>query len=139
MKDGTYTATIASHHMAETKKGEPQVVISFDIEDAGVLESIKYYGYFSDKARPYTIKNLITCGLVGNNPAGDLQIGKKVQIVVESEVYEGKSRQKVKYINQEGGSATKLSQDLAKAKFAQLEGDVMKARAEFNADEPLPF
>lgn len=140
---GTYKATVFNHAISETKKGEPQAVISFAFSDKNGPQKITYYGSFSEKARQYTIKNLITCGLKGNNPAGELEIGKEVEIVIDIEVDEsGKDRAKVKFINEPGMTRNVIPQDMAKAKLSALEGAVMAARASLpkkhDSDE-IPF
>jgi hypothetical protein len=127
---GTYVANLISHGISETKKGDPQVVVTFSWADANGPQKAVYYGSFSEKARQYTIENLIKCGLQGNNPAGDLEIGKKVELVITHETdLEGKLRVRVRYINPVGGSVKKtMPQDLAKSKLATLEGAVLLAR-----------
>ena len=140
---GTYKATVFSHAISETKKGEPQAVIAFAFTDKAGPQKITYYGSFSEKARQYTIKNLITCGLKSNNPADDLEIGKEVEIVIDTEVDEqGRERAKVKFINEPGMTRNVIAQDLAKAKLSALEGAVMAARASMpkkhDSDE-IPF
>lgn len=135
---GTYVAKVASKVISLTKKGDPQVVVTFNIKDKG---SVTYFGYFSDKALPYTIKNLITLGLKGNNPAGEIEIGKEVELVVDFETYEGKDRLKVKYINSLDASKNvkAIPQDMALAKLAALEGAVVAARLKLDTNEDLPF
>lgn len=139
---GHYIATILSHAIGETRKGDPQAVVTFAFEASGP-QKITYYGSFSEKAMQYTIKNLITCGLKGNNPAGDLEIGKQVEIVIDIEADEnGKDRNKVKFINRIGETRNAIPQDLAKAKLAALEGAVMAARQSMPAakdSDEIPF
>lgn len=141
---GVYTATILSHAISETKTGNPQAVVVFSFNDSKGPQKITWYGSFSEKAAPYTIKNLITCGLKGNNPAGDLEIGKQVEIVVEIEVdNENKERAKVKFINNLGEVRNVIDPSLAKSKLSALEGAVMAARAKLgnsSADsDEIPF
>jgi len=139
---GHYTATILSHAIGETKSGNPQAIVTFGFEANGP-QKITYYGSFSEKAMQYTIKNLITCGLKGNNPAGDLEVGKQVEIVIDIEVDENnKDRNKVKFINRLGEVRNAIPQDLAKAKLSALEGAVMAARAAMPAvkdSDEIPF
>lgn len=140
---GTYKATVFSHAISETKKGEPQAVIAFSFSDKNGPQKIHYYGSFSEKARQYTIKNLITCGLKENNPAGALEIGKEVEIVIDVEFDEnGKERAKVKFINEPGMTRNVIPQDMAKAKLSALEGAVMAVRASMpkkHDDDVIPF
>jgi hypothetical protein len=142
IQPGTYIATIASHGITETKAGNPQVAVVFTFADANGPQKITYYGHFTEKAAQYTIKNLITCGLKGNNPAGDLEIGKQIEIVIDSETDEnGRERAKVKYINEPGAVRNILDQNLAKAKLASLEGAVMAARlgSKTKDSDEIPF
>jgi len=133
---GTYLATVLSHAIGETKKGDPQAVVSFSVKTGKGPQKITYYGSFSEKAMEYTIKNLITCGLKGNNPAGDLEIGKEVELVIDIETGDdNKPRSKVKFINQVGSVRNAIPQDLAKAKLSQLEGAVMAARQKLNVTD----
>lgn len=141
IEEGKYEATVKTYNIVQNSKGDLQAVITFYVsQKAG---EISYYGGFSEKGREYTINNLITCGLKGNNPAGELELGKKVEIVVKHEEYEGKTRAKVKFINPIGGGAFKnlVSKDLALAKLSELEGAVMGARQRLNIvdQDEIPF
>lgn len=137
---GTYLATVASHKITETKAGNPQVEITFEVETGALPQKITYFGSFSEKAQPYTIKNLLTCGLTGDKVWGPLEIGKKVALVIDDEADDkGKVRTKVKYINSLTSTRPELSQDLARAKLDSLTGAVMAARLKLNVSEELPF
>lgn len=139
---GTYKATVLSHAISETKKGDPQAAISFSIESDGP-QTITWYGYFTEKTTPHTIKALLACGLEGNNPAGPLKIGKEVSIVIEHETDEetNKLRAKVRWVNNLGGIKNVIPQDMAMAKLSSLEGAVMMARQKLNikSDDDIPF
>lgn len=142
VQPGTYLATLVAHSISEAKSGNLQAVLAFTFNTDSGPQKITYYGSFSEKARQYTIKNLITCGLLGNNPAGDLEIGKQVEVVIDIEVDEqGKERNKVKFINQVGGTRNVVPQDMAKAKLADLEGAVMSVRQSNPnlANDEIPF
>lgn len=140
IQPGTYLGTIISHSISETKSGNPQAVVAFTLETPTGPQKITYYGSFSEKAQQYTIKNLITCGLKGNNPAGDLEIGKQVELVIDIEVGEdNKERNKVKFINKVGGTRNVIAPDLAKAKLSALEGAVMSVRSTLPPDDEIPF
>lgn len=137
---GTYKAIVVSHAISETKAGEPQAAIVFSFDDGGP-KTITWFGSFREKARPITIKALLVCGLQGNNPAGPLEIGREVSIVVDDETgNDGKVRTKVKWVNQLGGTRNVIAQDLAQAKLSALEGAVMAAREELAIpDDSIPF
>ncbi len=129
IKPGTYKATLINHAISETSKGAPQAVIKFSVESDGPKQ-ITWYGSFSEKAQPFTIKALLVCGLKGNNPAGDLEIGKEVSLVIDIETGEdGKERNKVQWINNLGEIKKVIPAEAAKAKLSMLEGAVMLARS----------
>lgn len=147
VKPGTYLAKVVSHAISETKGGEPQAAITFSFDADGRGQTMTYYGSFKEKAREFTIKALLACGLKGNNPAGALEIGKEVSIVVENEEgQDGKTRSKIRWVNQAGGIRNVIPQDLAKSKLAALEGAIMAARHDLGIrneggsdDDEIPF
>lgn len=140
---GTYKATVLNHAISETKSGAPQATVTFSFEAGGSPHTLTWYGSFSDKALPHTIKALLNCGLKGNNPAGELELGKEVLIVVEVEVDEqtGKERNKVRWVNSLGAIRNAIPKDMATAKLSGLEGAVMAARQKLNmpAEDEFPF
>ncbi len=140
---GTYKATVLSHAISETKDGLPQAAVTFSFEADKRPHTITWFGSFKEKALPITVKALLTCGLKGNNPAGPLEIGKEVSIVVEEEIgQDNKVRSKVRWVNPLGGVKNIISADLAKAKLSALEGAVMAARQESGmpgTDDEIPF
>jgi hypothetical protein len=126
---GSYRAKVLSRSITETKKGDPQATVVFEVLSGAKSEKITWYGSFSEKAQKYTIQNLLTLGLQGNNPSGQLEIGREVEIVVDTEPDdEGRERTKVKYINKIGAIRNAMSPEMAKAKLAALEGAVAAAR-----------
>lgn len=147
MKPGTYTAKVQSHAISETKAGLPQAAITFSVQAEGRAEgraeTITYFGSFKDGAQKHTIKALLACGLKGSNPAGALEIGKEVSIVVEDEEdMTGKVRTKVKWVNALGGGIKAMDQNLATSKLADLAGAVMQARQDMGIEvdsDKIPF
>jgi hypothetical protein len=143
VKPGTYRATILNHAISETKGGDPQAAVTFSFEADGKSHTMTWFGSFKEgKAREITIKALLTCGLKGNNPAGELDIGKEVSIVVEDEVgQDGKTRTRIRWVNPIGGVKNVMPADAAKAKLSDLVGAVMAAREDHkipDSDE-IPF
>lgn len=143
IKAGTYQAKITNHAISETKKGDPQATVSFSFEIDGAQHSLTWFGSFKEKALPITLKALVIMGLKGNNPAGPLEIGKDVLIVVDFEKDEttGKERNKISWVNALNSVRNVIPQDLAVSKLASLEGAVMMARQKLgvsDADE-IPF
>ena len=121
LKSGNYIAKVVSHATSETKSGAPQAVVTFSL---GENQKITWYGSFKEgKAQEITFKSLLAMGLKGNNPAGDLEIGKEVEIVVEIEPdLNGKDHARVKFINPLGHVKNVLSPEMAKATGAMRTG-----------------
>lgn len=144
INEGTYEAKVASHAITETKNGDPQALVTFDVKTTDGVVRLDWYGSFKEKALKYTLTSLINCGLRGTNPADDLEIGKVVSIVVSHEPdTNGKTRARIKWINKVGGTRKVLEPKAAAAKLKSLEGMVMAIRHDLgapNADtDDLPF
>jgi hypothetical protein len=145
IKEGTYIAKVLTHAISETQKGDPQAVVTFSFQTDDGPHNLNWYGSFSEKAMPHTVKALVVCGLKGNNPAGELEIGKEVQIVIENEADDkGVLRSKIRWVNQVGGGVKKMAPELARAKLSALEGAVMAARQKLGAsaqadEDTIPF
>jgi hypothetical protein len=143
MKPGTYKATVSAHAISETRTGDPQAAVTFDFEADGRSETMTWYGSFKEgKAREITIKSLLVCGLKGNNPAGPLEIGREVSIVIEDEKgQDGKTRSKVRWVNALGGVRNAIDQSVAQSKLSALEGAVAAARHDLGVldEDEIPF
>lgn len=142
MAKGTYTATVIDHAISEARSGNLQAVVTFGFEVAGAQHTLRWYGSFSEKALKHTAKALLACGLRGNNPAGPLEIGKKVSIVVDIEKDEqGRETNKVRWVNPVSSIRNVVNADLAIAKLSQLEGAIAAARQDLNFSETdeIPF
>lgn len=141
IKEGTYEATLVKHGISETKAGKAQAYADFKLNTPG-SEQITWYGGFTEKSTPWTVKVLLTLGLQGNNPAGALLIGKNVSLVIVHETGEDmKIRAKIKFVNELGGVRNVIPQEMAIAKLSDLSGAVMQARVDMNKpdEEKLPF
>lgn len=105
--------TVQAVALGRTKKGDEQLVITFDTNDDP--RYVTAYRFFTEAALPYTEADLRSLGWdpVANSWALDLLIssdhlvGAKASLVCAYEEYEGKKRLKVKFINAPGGGAVK--------------------------------
>lgn len=140
---GTYAAKVTAHAITETKSGDPQAAVTFEFEVGEGKRKITWFGSFKDKALPFTLKGLLACGLKGNNPAGPLEIGRGVSIVIETETdQQGKEQSRVRWVNAAGGLRNVVPQQSAISKLAALEGAVMAARVDngiSDDDDSIPF
>lgn len=166
LQPGKYKAKVTSWGVIPSKKdGSPIVALEFTTTDT--RETIKDYGYLTAKAKPTTLKRLITAGFILNQVSDLAQgnavkafDGREVEIEVEAYSYpkdgEMKSGIRVKYINPIGPRQLKNTMDagLAKAAIGDTSGELMMLRKEMGepakkeiknyaldipADEPLPF
>lgn len=123
--EGTYPAIAKSAELGFTKGNEPQIGVTFvllDDQGAETPDRIVWFGYFTEKTERRTLESLRHCGWVGNDVT-DLQgLGSQpVELVIEHEVFEGKTQVKVQWVNQPGGGAFKMARpmdDAAKRQFA---------------------
>ena len=102
------------------------------------MRELTYFGSFKEKAAEHTIKALVVCGLQGANPAGPLEIGKEVSIVVELDKdLEGNDRNVIRWVNKLGGIINPMENAEAKSKLEKFAGLVMATKQALGADEPL--
>lgn len=112
---GTYPAKAVGLIMDTAGSGTDYVRVEFELTDLELQgERIHWDGWITDKATPYTIKNLKTAGW---KPGPDQDIEKamseglgscEVNLVVEWDEFKGNLTAKVKFIN------PKMSADRAK-------------------------
>ncbi len=117
MKPGTYKARgVAALLGNSSEKGTPQIDIQFRIVEGEFEgELIRWTGYFTEKTSERTIESLQICGWQGDDlsvfaqrddgtiPPPNGVDRNPVELVLEEEVYEGKTRVKVKWVNRPGG------------------------------------
>lgn len=125
---GTYPAQPLEAELTETKKGDPCVVVSFEIAHG---QRISWWGYFTDKTQRRTIESLRHCGWDGDN-LGDLSSispeSPTVELVIEHEEYEGKVRARVQWVNRLGGgiATAPMAADKRAAFAARMKGLVIE-------------
>lgn len=138
---GTHKARAKEWDFGVSGNGSEQVAILFEItqgEHAGKCRT--WYGYFSDAAIDRTLDSMRHCGWDGDSLANvDNLANNEVEIVIEEEVYEGKSREKIKWVNKPAG--LKLQNQLngsAKDAFAaRLRGKVIAHKKKYGP-QPTP-
>jgi hypothetical protein len=154
LRPGTYKAQCTAIAEGTSRNGVPQVELTFRIvEGPDTGSTIRAWLYFSTEANSkISFDNLRNCGWNDVLDGSWTGIGSKiVELVLDNEVYEGKERLKVKFINDPAnprGSAQALDESGKKAflgVLAQMHGSsVMPPRTEgadqqfANADN-IPF
>jgi len=137
--EGTYRAKVIEKELTEAKTGTPQVAITYEVTEGDHAgETIRDYAALSEKALPYTVAKMRACGWTGVDVSALESLGsKECQIVVATDVYNGESRLRVKFVNDLDRAAPSIgSMDAAKKKAmaAKLRGliaglDPSQARA----------
>ena len=128
---GKHPAIARSWDFGLTKKDLPQVAVEFEIvdgEDAG--EFITWYGYFTDDTEPRPLESLRACGWQGDDVSDLKGMGsRKVSLVVEDELYEGKTHSRVRWVNRFGGNGVRLAKTMDAQARRQLAARLRSAAA----------
>lgn len=139
--EGKHKAKPVGASLGFTKDNKEQVGIVLEIiEGDATGQTITRYGSFSDAALPYTLKDLRTCGWVGDDLSDLSSVGGDggvaVEIVIGQEEYPAGSGQwhdKVKFINALGAGGAGLAKPLdatqAKAFAARMRNNVRALEA----------
>ncbi|HAM59861.1 MAG TPA: hypothetical protein DCQ64_32395 [Candidatus Rokubacteria bacterium] len=119
-------STAKSWVLGESDKGQVNLAVSFPVKDAeGNERFIVWRGYFTEKTTDRTIESLRYMGFEGDDLSNLVGLDKnQVELVIEDEEYEGKTYERVQFINKAGGALTKqpLVGEKASAFAAQLKG-----------------
>lgn len=128
-----------------TNAGDEQTAVTFEATDGeSVGNRFVWYGYFSEKAAPYTIKGLRDCGWTGNDIGAItvFDLTEEVEIEVVTEMYEGKEKTKVNRVNKPGQSVAALKNKMGdaqkKAFGAKFKGLVMRTAPAPTAQRTQP-
>lgn len=109
---GNFNATIVDYGLSETKGELPQVWADFSVQlpqsEGGGVKTVTWRGSFKDGAKDITLKNLLIMGMAPSAPVHLLNNGvearmlntqKTFDLLIEPETYEGKTRDRIKFIN----------------------------------------
>jgi hypothetical protein len=139
---GTYKARAREWALGMSQNGKEQIAVLFDLvggpHDG---QSITWFGYFTDAAVDRTLDSLRHCGWSSDNLAElDGLDQNEVEIVVDEEFYEGKTRTKVKWVNRPSRLALKeqLSPQAAQAFAARLRGRTVAHKQKYGAQPAAP-
>lgn len=132
IENGTYEAKpMPGAALGMTGNGKECVGVEFEfVGQDGQTHYLPWYGYFTEKTTERTIESLRFCGWTGTDLGNLSEIGQadvKVNIVVENEEYEGKTRAKIQWVNRAGGLAlaNPLDDNQRKAFAAKMKGAVL--------------
>lgn len=135
--EGRFSAKTTFAELGESKNGTPFVKMGFETDEG----TISRWFYLSDKAFPYSFKNLQEVfGFDGDFENLDQLVGKGCNITVVQEDDDDESRFTVKWVNKIGDSGPKLEEAQRKSlaqRLSQMAG-VKKSDTE-ETEGDLPF
>jgi len=138
--EGTWRARGVAAELGYTSQDHEQVgvLIQFspdqdvDVDD----RQLTWYGQFTEKSEPHTLKALRVCGWVGENLADLTSIDGGVEIeavVVHEDDLQGQPRARVRFLNPIGAGGVamkaKMSEEQAKAFAERMRGRVLASAA----------
>lgn len=115
---GTFRAKAIEGAMGRAGTGTEQVAVLVELETG---ERLTWYGYFSDAAAERTCESLIHMGVTDLESLAGLG-STEFEVVVDEEEFDGKLRDKIKFINRLGSGGVALRvrmSDAEKRSFAQ--------------------
>ena len=143
--EGLYRARATSCTFGETKNGNPQAVVEFQLLDEGPHEGTKisWYGFFTEKTTERTIKSLRIAGCTfPNEDITDLAgLGdSEVELDISHDTYNGNTRARVNWVNEIGGAPrVKAMEETSKISFAQrMKGAIVSIKANTPAPKTSP-
>lgn len=88
----------------KSSTGKEQIAVRFRLEGGPHDgDHIVWYGFFTDQTAERTIESLRFCGWAGDNIVEIDALPNLVQLVVEEDTYDGRTRDRVRWINRIGG------------------------------------
>lgn len=130
---GTYHAHAVGAQIGFTSKGNEQIAVEFELTDEEYAgQHITWIGFFTEATTERTMESLRHCGWHGDDITEAMRDGlaaNEVQLVIDHEVYEGKTQVRVRWVNKPGsGGGMKLRAPMDDAQKRQFAAK-MKAQA----------
>lgn len=120
---GTHKARARESALGVTESDSPKeyIGVMFEITSGDLKgKSISWRGFFSDNAVVRTLESLRHCGWTGETLADMTGLGdREVEIVVEPEEYNGKTHDRVRWVNRPAQLLMNRMSDQAARSFAE--------------------
>jgi hypothetical protein len=144
VKAGKYKAKKIGGDFGETKGGKPYAGVLFSLVDTG--ETITWYGYFTDAARPQAMQVLELLGVNRDlKNIADAHDGEFNLVIVEEPNLDGVPVCKVRWVNPGSGDGLAMGQRLTEVKIARLADELkgswgkVSNQIDNKKDSKLPF
>lgn len=125
------------------EKKTENVVVTLEIQDGPDKgQKITWRGYLTEGTWERTVQSLRYMGWTGDDLANISALPTAVDIVIDHETYNGKTRAKVQWVNKQGGTGIKSNLDTTSktALAAKWKSRVKAIKAEGGGgNEGLPF
>lgn len=125
---GTYLATVSSSALGATQEGKPQLAIGLDVHTGEMSCPRTWYGFFTEKSEPHTVKALRALGFdVATRSLDELNpedayatpiAGVECRVVIEHEVRQfddgrEETRDRIRWINPKDGGGLVMKERMA--------------------------
>lgn len=104
--EGSFKAKLLAFDFGEASTGTQQIGCLFEFTDEPLKgQQIMWYGFFTPEAFPVTVRALKELGWSAaslDTIRKEVKLGSVVMLVCESERYNGRDRNRVKFINRQG-------------------------------------
>jgi hypothetical protein len=135
--NGKFKARAKEAQFGHSSTGKEQIAVMFELSGEHAGRTLTWFGYFTDETVDRTFESLRHCGWDTDNIVDALgQIGaNEVELVVEEETYEGKTRDRVKFVNRPYRLAVKepMSAQAQLAFAARLKGKAIASKKAYGA------
>jgi len=124
--EGRFRARAIEGAWGHSNGGTEQCAVMFELETGGKLT---WYGFMTEKTVERTMNSLIACGVSDLETLDGLG-SDEVEVTVEHDTWEGKTRAKIAWVNRlgEGGVAmkNKVTGSEAKSMLSKHKGNFLK-------------
>lgn len=131
--EGKFRARATDVQLGTTKSGADTIGVAFELLDHPNMY-VTWYGYFTEKTTERTFDSLRYCGWTGDD-LSDLSgiTNNEVEIVIEQETYEGKTRAKVQWVNRAASTKAQVSNVMSdeqkRAFSARMKGAALASKS----------
>jgi hypothetical protein len=134
---GTHRARAQEWALGVSSTGKEQVAVMFQlVGGAHDGKHITWFGYFTDSTVDRTLESMRHCGWDSDSIADLDSLGaNEVELVIEDETYEGKTRSKVKWVNRVSRLQMKEQMNVSQVQAfaARLRGKTVASKQKYGA------
>lgn len=122
--EGRFRARAVEGAWGQSQSGTEQVAVMFELESGSKMT---WYGYLTEKTSERTMNSLIACGVSDLETLAGLG-DEDVEVVIEHETYNDKTRAKIQWVNRLGSGGVAMKN---KAEGSALKSMLKKHQGNF--------